>query len=184
MAASQAIRIGGAFAALASLMLAGCAPKAPAPQPPVPTAPPAVPTPAPVALDPESYMAFTASSALFAVRASNFAEGRGSTNKIQKFATKVVMDQMGIGAQLSFAGRRIDLLPSAQPLPEHQAMLELLASSTNFDATYKAQLAKVLRKAAAAHRAFEANGSSPTLRPVARFAAPVCEKNLAALLKL
>ncbi len=183
MAASQAIRIGGAIAALTALMLAGCAPKQPAP-PPGPPSPPAVPLPAPVALDPESYMAFTASSALFAIRASNFAEGRGSTNKIQKFATKVVMDQMGIGAQLSFAGRRIDLLPSSQPLPEHQAMLEMLASSTDFDATYKAQMAKVLRNAAAAHRAFEASGSSPTLRPVARFAAPVCEQNLAALLKL
>jgi len=183
LAASQAIRIGGAIAALTALMLAGCAPKQPAP-PPGPPSPPAVPLPAPVALDPESYMAFTASSALFAIRASNFAEGRGSTNKIQKFATKVVMDQMGIGAQLNFAGRRIDLLPSSQPLPEHQAMLELLASSTDFDATYKAQMAKVLRNAAAAHRAFEASGSSPTLRPVARFAAPVCEQNLAALLKL
>lgn len=183
MAASQAIRVGGAIAALTALLLAGCAPKQPAP-PPGPPAPPAVPLPAPVALDPESYMAFTASSALFAIRASNFAEGRGSTNKIQKFATKVVMDQMGIGAQLNFAGRRIDLLPSSQPLPEHQAMLEMLASSTDFDATYKAQMAKVLRNAAAAHRAFEASGSSPTLRPVARFAAPVCEQNLAALLKL
>ncbi len=129
-------------------------------------------------------MAFAASSALFAVRASNFAEGRGSNNKIKKFATQVVMDQTGVGAQLSFAGRRIDLLPSSRPLPEHQAMLEALATTTDFDATYKAQLARVLRRAAAAHRAFEAAGSSPTLRPVARFAAPVCEKNLAALSKL
>jgi len=184
LAASRAIRIGGATATVIALLLAGCAPKKPAPPPPAPSAPPAQPIPAPTALDPESYMAFTASSALFAIRASNFAEGRGSSNKIQKFATKVVMDQMGIGAQLNFAGRRIDLLPSSQPLPEHQAMLELLASSTDFDATYKAQLASVLRKAAAVHRAFEASGSSPTLRPVARFAAPVCEQNLAALLKL
>jgi predicted outer membrane protein len=129
-------------------------------------------------------MAFTASSALFAIRASNFAEGRGSTNKIKKFASQVVMDQMGIAAQLNLAGRRIDLLPSSRPLPEHQAMLELLATTADFDATYKAQLAKVLRRAAAAHRAFEASGSSPTLRPVARFAAPVCEKNLAALAKI
>ena len=129
-------------------------------------------------------MAFAASSALFAVRASTFAEGRGSTKKIKKFASQVVMDQTGIGAQLNFAGRRIDLLPSSRPLPEHQAMLEALATTSNFDATYKAQLARVLRRAAAVHRAFEAGGSSPTLRPVAQFAAPVCEKNLAALSKL
>ena len=112
------------------------------------------------------------------------AEARGSTNKIKKFASRVVIDQTGIGAQLSFAGRYIDLLPSSRPLPEHQAMLDRLATSSDFDGTYKAQLAKVLREAAAAHRAFETGGDSPTLRPVARFAAPVCEKNLEALRKL
>ena len=128
-------------------------------------------------------MAFTASSALFAVRASTFAEARGSS-KLKKLASRIVMDQTGIGAQLNFAGRYIDLLPSSRPLPEHQAMLDALANASDFDATYKAQMARVLREAAAAHRAFEASGDSPTLRPVARFAAPVCEKNLEALRKL
>lgn len=180
MAASRLIRVGGLAAVAAVAMLAGCAPKK-APPPPVPVRP--APPPA-AALDPESYMAFTASSALFAVQASRMAEARGSTNKLKTFAGKVVMDQTGIGAQLSFAGRRIDLLPSSRPLPQHQAMLELLAGSSDFDATYKAQLARVLREAAAAHRAFEAGGDSPTLRPVARFAAPVCETNLEQLKKL
>ena len=166
----------------AALLLVSCAPKRP---PPPPTPPvPAPPVAKPVALDPESYMAFTASSALFAVRASDMAEARGSTNKLKKFAMFVIREQTGIGAQLSFAGRRIDLLPSSRPLPEHQAMLERLATATDFDATYKAQLARVLTEAAAAHRAFEESGDSPTLRPVARFAAPICEKHLEQLRKL
>jgi predicted outer membrane protein len=177
------MRLGGSAALLAALLLAGCAPKKP-PPPPVQPAPPVQPVPPAAALDPESFMAFAASSALFAMKASNFAEGRGSTNKIKKVASQIVVDQMGISAQLSFAGRRIDLLPSSRPLPEHQAMLEALATTANFDATYKAQMTRVLRKAAAVHRAFEAGGSSPTLRPVARFAAPVCEKDLAALSKI
>ena len=182
MAANKLTRFGGRSAVVIAALLAGCAPKK-APPPPAP--PPTVPVPPPaVALDPESYMAFSASSALFAVKASNFAEGRGSNNKIKKFAGQVVMDQTAIGAQLNFAGRYVNLLPSSQLLPEHQAMLETLATASDFDGTYKAQLARVLRRAAAQHRAFEAGGSSPTLRPVARFAAPVCEKNLAALAKL
>ena len=41
-------------------------------------------------------------------------------DKVKKVASQVVMDQTGIGAQLSFAGRYIDLLPSSRPLPEHQ----------------------------------------------------------------
>ena len=181
MAARRLARIGGWTAVVTAALLAGCAPKRPAPPPPTPVVP--APPPA-AALDPESYMAFTASSALFAVQSSRMAEARGSTARIKKFASQVVMDQTGIGAQLSFAGRYIDLLPSSRLLPEHQAMLDRLAASADLGGTYKAQLAKVLREAAAAHRAFEARGDSPTLRPVARFAAPVCEKNLAALRKL
>ncbi|HET9352534.1 MAG TPA: DUF4142 domain-containing protein [Sphingomicrobium sp.] len=181
MAARRLMRFGGWTAIAAAALLAGCGQKRPATPPP---APPTAPTPRAVALDPESYMAFAASSALFGVQASRMAEARGSTNKVKAFASKVVMDQTGIGAQLSFAGRYIDLLPSSRPLPEHQAMLDRLATASDFDGTYKAQLARVLREAAAAHRAFEASGDSPTLRPVARFAAPVCEKNLAALQKL
>ena len=181
MAAKRIVRLGGWTAVAAAALLAGCGQKRPPPPPPPPPAMPVTPV---AALDPESYMAFTASSALFAVRASNFAEARGSTDKLKKFAGQVVMDQTGIGAQLNFAGRRINLLPSSRLLPQHQSMLEALATASDFDGTYKAQLAKVLREATAAHRAFEANGDSPTLRPVARFAAPVCEKHLAALRKL
>jgi predicted outer membrane protein len=178
LAARRLLRLGGWTAVFTAALLAGCAPKK---APPAPPARPAAPA---VALDPESYMAFSASSALFAIQASRMAEARGSTNKIKKFASQVVMDQTGIGAQLSFAGRRINLLPSSRPIPEHQAMLETLATATDFDGIYKAQLARVLRDCAYAHRAFEARGDSPTLRPVAAFAAPVCEKNLEALKKL
>lgn len=182
MAANRLVRAAGWTAILTAALLAGCAPKKPPPPPPpVPVEP--APPPA-VALDPESYMAFTASSALFAVQASRMAEARGTTNKLTKFATQVVIDQTGIGAQLSFAGRYVDLLPSSRLLPQHQAMLERLATASDFDGTYKAQLARVLREALSAHRAFEASGDSPTLRPVARFAAPVCEKNLEGLAKL
>lgn len=182
MGASRTWLALGTAAAL-GVMLASCAPrKAPPPAPP----PPAAPAPAPraVALDPESYMAFSASSALFAVQASRMAEARAASSALRKLASQLVMDHTGVGAQLSFAGRRINLLPSSRPLPRHQAMLEQLASSSDFDRLYKTQMAEVLRLAARAHRAFEAGGESPTLRPVARFAAPVCEKNLAELARL
>ena len=178
MADRRLIRAGGWVAVAMAALVAGCAQKqAPPPTPvqPIPIVRPA--------LDPESYMAFTASSALFAIQASRMAEARGSA-KSKKVAPQIIMDQTGIGAQLSFAGRRIDLLPSSRVLPEHQTMLERLATGSDFDSTYKAQLAKTLGEAAAAHRAFEAGGDSPTLRPVARFAAPVCEKNLEAVRKL
>jgi predicted outer membrane protein len=129
-------------------------------------------------------MAFAASSALIAARASNMAEARGTTSKMRKYATKVIGEQTGIGAQLSFAGRRIDLLPSSRPIPQHQAMLEELATSADFGGTYLRLMDHVLTEAAKAHRNFEASGESPTLRQVAVFAAPVCERHLADLRKL
>lgn len=181
MAARPLIRLCGWTVVLAAALLAGCAPKRPPPAaPPVPSPPVAKP----VALDPESYMAFTASSALFAVQASTMVRARGASSKLVKLAMTIEREQIGIGAQLSFAGRRIDLLPSNRPLPMHQAMLEALASAADVDATYKAQMARVLTEAAAAHRAFEQSGDSPTLRPVAAFAAPVCERHLELLRKL
>ena len=78
MAANRLIHAGGWAAMAAAALLAGCAPKK-APPPPAPS--PVRPAPpAAVALDPESYMAFTASSALFGVQASRMAEARGSTS--------------------------------------------------------------------------------------------------------
>lgn len=185
MAARLATRIGAPVAITAALLLASCAPKpappaAPAPAPDMPAPPVALPS----ALDPESYMAFAASSALVAARLSDMAEARGSTNKLRKYANVVVREQTGIGAQLSFAGRRIDLLPSARPIPQHQSMLEELATSGDFDGTYLRLMNHVLTEASKAHRAFEASGSSPTLKPVAVFAAPVCERHLHDLRKL
>ena len=176
MAASRALRLG--IVALAVLALTNCAAKQPAP----PTPPPPV-VPAAV-LEPARYMEVAASSALFAVRASDMAEARGSTGKLKHFASKVVMDQTSIGTQLSFAGRHIDLLPSARPLPVHQAMLAELATSSDFDGTYRRQLTLVLTQAEALHRAFEAHGTTPALRPVAAMAAPVCRKNLEQLGKI
>jgi len=176
LAASRALRFH--IVALGVFALTNCAPTQPAaPAPPLPVVPAAV-------LEPARYMEVAASSALFAVRASDMAEARGSTAKLKRFASKVVMDQTSIGTQLSFAGRHIDLLPSARPLPVHQAMLEELATSSDFDGTYRRQLMLVLTQAEALHRAFEAHGTSPTLRPVAAMAAPVCRKNLDQLGKI
>jgi predicted outer membrane protein len=129
-------------------------------------------------------MSAAASSALFAIRASRMAEARATAPKLRAFASKVVVDQTGISAQLGFAGRKIDLLPSSQPMPVHQAMLDELATSTDFDGTYRRQLALVLTQAEAVHRTFEERGSDPTLRPVAIMAAPIYRKNLEQLHKL
>jgi predicted outer membrane protein len=176
LAARRIVRLGGWAAVLSAALLAGCAPKQAPPPPPVPV----TPSPA-AALEPEVYMALSSSNALFAIRASGLAKERASSATLRNFASKVVEDQTAIGAQLNFAGRRINLLPSSRLQPRYQEALDQLATASNFDATYRRQLATALGDCVHWHRSFERNGDSPTLRPVARFAASVCEANLEGL---
>ena len=178
MAAKPGIGFGVAAAITVTLILASCAPKRPAPP-----APPAPPPPAvePVALDPQSYMAMAGSNALFVVRASGLAQERVSRSALRQFASEAARDHNGIGAQLNFAGRRINLLPSNRLQPRYQTALDQLAASTDFDTAYRRQITVALRDCIRWHRSFEKNGESPTLRPVARFAASVCEANLEGL---
>ena len=73
---------------------------------------------------------------------------------------------------------RLDILPSATLDPQHQAMLNQLRSSANFDALYRQQQIAVHRDALALHSAYSTRGASPTLRPVAQAAVAVVQRHL------
>jgi putative membrane protein len=118
------------------------------------------------------------SSALFAVRASELAATRASDPRLRAIAQTIALDQKAIGAQLSFAGRRVNLLPSARLVPLHQLLFDELEGSTDFDLAYRRKLLPVLTMAERFHRDFAERGPSPTLRPVAEMAAPVTRRNL------
>jgi putative membrane protein len=167
-------------AALAAL-LAGCATREPAQvEPPRPSRP----APVAEALSPERYMAVAGSSALLSLRSAELAQQRARNPALRAFAVKSIVDQRGIGAQLSFAGRRVNLLPGAMLLPAHQALYDELAASADVDATYRRQQRDVLTEAYAVHRSFARRGTSATLRPVAQMAEPVLQRALEALRRL
>lgn len=163
--------------AVLSLAMAGCASNAPAPRP-TPRAAPAVRS---IAVSPADYMAAAASASLFIIKASDEIAARAGDTGLGQSASHFSADQQGIGAQLSLAGRRLDLLPSATLLPRHQAMLDELAASADPNATYLRQLKSVLPEALTLHRQYARYGTSPTLRPVAAIAAPVFERELDAI---
>jgi len=165
------------FASVGSalLILGGCASRE-APPPRAPAA--AIITPSVAALAPAIYMQLAASSSLFAVRASELAAERASDPVLRETARTIAQDQRGIGSQLNFAGRRIDLLPSAALSPAQASDLERLGSAGNVDGLYRQLMEPVLKQALEAHSAFAARGTSPTLRPVARMAAPATRRNL------
>ena len=79
---------------------------------------------------------------------------------------------------MSFAGRRLNLLPAAQMSPPHQAMVDALAASGDFDGTFRRQQLDIHQSAQRMHAAFSARGDSPTLRPVASNAAAVEARHL------
>ena len=169
-----------AMAAIGALALAGCGrreppPPAPRPAPPVVTAPEA---PAPSAAD---YMAAESSRSLLVVRASELAMTRSANGRIRGIAEQLRRDHVGIAGQLNMAGRRLNLLPSASLLPLDQMQLDRLTRASGFDAAYLRTMKSAVEKCANAHGSFAANGSSPTLRPVARFAASTCRDELRSL---
>ena len=165
--------------AVASLILAGCATEErPSPSPAPRPAPVRPRPPAAAAATPADYVARAASIDLFAIRSSELALTRATNPRVGDFARRMMHDHAGTSGQLSLAGRRLDLLPSAVLRPEHEAMMRELLATTDFDRLYLQQQLRVHQQAVALHNAFAARGSSPTLRPVAAAAAPIERRHL------
>ena len=128
-----------------------------------------------------TYIAQAASIDLFVVRASELAQ-RSANPRLQSIANTLLAEHKGLASQLSFAGRRLNLLPGAAMLPQHEAMYDELAASGAFDQTYIRQQRAIHGAALSLHSDYARRGSSPTLRPVATNAAAV-ERNHLALLR-
>jgi putative membrane protein len=139
---------------------------------------PPAPRVATPALSASTYVASAASMDLFVIGSSELALRRSSSQRVHEFARMMIEAHKGMSAQLSLAGRRLNLLPSATLLPEHQAMLDQLQAATDFDGTYRRQQLAVHQKALALHRNYATRGQSPTLKPVAAAAVPMIERHL------
>ena len=157
------------------VLVAGCARQGPAPPLPGPVQPSVVVSPA---LATAAYLALAGSIDLFEIRSAELAAARASDPRIRDFARRMIADHHGTSAQLSFAGRRLNLLPSATLDPHHQAMLDELLAAPNFDQAYLRQQLAVHSEALEIHSAYAARGSSPTLRPVAANAVPIVRRHL------
>jgi len=123
-------------------------------------------------------VALAGSIDLFVIRSSELALQRSSSSRMRDFATQEIAAHRGLGSQLSFAGRRLNLLPSATLQPEHQELLDRLETAPNFDAAYRQEQLQVHRQALTLHSNYAASGRSPTLRPVAAAAVPIIQRHL------
>ena len=163
-----------AFAAMAAAALSGCGTSEP------PRARAAA-VPPPVVIRPlfaADYMAMASSIDLYEIRSSELALTRAQNSRHHDFARAMIAAHKGTSSQLSFAGRRLNLLPSAVLLPIHQAMLDELRASSDFDSTYHRQQIAVHQAALKLHSDFAERGESATLRPVAKNAVPIVRRHL------
>ena len=175
---NRALPVVVALAALA----AGCARKeAPSPQPPARPVSPSVVAPESEIGGPRNYVTVASSIDRMIVRASELAQTRARDPRLRAFAQQLAKDHLSISAQLSFAGRRLNQLPTGRLLDNHSARLAALESSADFDAAYMREMSSSLSAALEYHSRYARRGESPTLRPVARYAAQVIDKNLRAL---
>jgi putative membrane protein len=161
-----------------AILLAGCAREAP-PSAPPPYARHAPPRAAPgAAASPAQYVAQASSIDLFLIGASELALRKSSNARTREFAQVEIAAHKGTSAQLSLEGRRLNLLPSATLSPRHQAMLNDLDRSTDFDALYRRDELAVHQEAEALHGRYAVAGTSPTLRPVAQLILPIVQRHL------
>jgi putative membrane protein len=132
---------------------------------------------APLVLSAAAYVAAAASIDYYEIQSAELALERAQDPANRAFAQKTLTAHQGTSAQLSMAGRRLNLLPSASLTPEHQAMLDALKATPDFDNTYRAQQAILLKEGINLHGSFAKAGQSPTLRPVAGNAEQVMRQN-------
>ena len=163
-----AVSVGTALVAIT-----GCAPRR---QPPPPPPAPPVERPAERPLPTSAYLFKAASIDLYQVRAGELALERSGQAGNRAYAQRMIEAHRGLAAQLSMAGRRLNLLPPDRLQPEQQQWLDQLAATTSpahFDATYRRQQMVAHDQSYRIHAAYAYGGESPTLRMVARHAASV-----------
>jgi putative membrane protein len=168
------------FAALVLLAITTSCSNVPPPQPaaiggrqPLPRVPPS-----PASITNSGYVTQAASLDLFIIRSSELASVRSVSGNIRDFARGEVRAHEGTSAQLSFAGRRLNLLPPATLTPQFAAMLGDLEASPRFDRTYVTQQIAVHQQALKLHNAYALSGESPTLRSIASAAMPIIQRHM------
>lgn len=161
------------------LLVGGCAREASQPSSSPPYARRAPPRAAPgPAVTPAQYVAQASSIDLFLIGASEIALRKSSNARTREFAQIEIAGHKGTSAQLSLEGRRLNLLPSAILSARHQAMLNELEQSTDFEALYRRDQLAVHKDAEALHGRYAVSGTSPTLRPVAQVVLPIIQRHL------
>jgi putative membrane protein len=165
--------------AIAALPLASCAPGEPlAALNPMVMGTDLTPEAAP------AYVAMAASGDMYEIQSSRMALQRSRDARHRQFAQMMIRDHTNTTARLIAAARSVGLVPPPGMLPLHAQMLNQLAASRNFDATYRQQQLTAHQMALNLHANYAARGDRQPLRAVASMATPAVRMHLQYLQRL
>ena len=167
-----------AGAALVLALLATSCSTSRAPVPP-PTPGPVIVTPVSgQAMSPRTYVTTSSSFEQYVLRAAELADSRARDPRVRAQARAELADHRGLSAQLSFAGRNLNLLPPRAMGEADAARLVQLEGSSDYDSLFKERMIAAHDHQYKVNRDVAERGSSPTLRPIARNAATVLARHL------
>ena len=126
-----------------------------------------LPVPEQISPSPANYVARAGSYDQLVVRASELVAQSGGDPATLRLAAMLAEDHRGLAAQLSFAGRRLDLLPSATLVSPHDGWFSSFETAADRPTAFRQLMRRVHQNSYAMHAAMARSGSSPTLRAVA-----------------
>jgi putative membrane protein len=125
-----------------------------------------------------AFVAMAASSDMFEIQSSRMALQRSQNPMIRMHADMMIRDHTNTTSQLTMAAQTAGIGVPMAMMPMHQAMLDQLSRSRDFDATFKQQQIVSHQEALALHSRYAARGDVPALRSVAALAVPVVRGHL------
>ena len=128
--------------------------------------------------DAPAFVATAASSDLFEIESSRLALQRSRSPMLRMHAEMMIRDHSNMSTQLKSAAASAGVGFPAQMLPMHRAMLDELARSPTFDATYRSQQIASHREALVLMDRYARRGNVPQLRGVAAASVPVIRGHL------
>jgi putative membrane protein len=125
-----------------------------------------------------AFVAMAASSDMYEIESSRLALQRSRDNMNRMHAEMMIRDHTNTSAQLKAAASSAGLGVPMQMLPMHQALLDQLSRSANFDATYRNQQIMSHRQTLALMENYARRGDVQQLRGVAAATVPVVRGHL------
>jgi putative membrane protein len=141
---------------------------------PMASAPPAV-----TAVSTAEFVQMATSSSTFEIESSRLALKRSKNPEVGRFAQQMIKDHTAAERRMMVAARRSGMTPPRPMLnAKHQAMLDSVASASDFDAAYVSAQLAAHQEAVSLFTAYSSSGDDPQLVQFAQATLPTLQMHL------